>query len=117
MSKYALDKFPVWARIKGLLDGLTRKKELAEKVAKKVGEPPITVVVNERKLNPPSSLRARVFLNVNSPLVRFVPTTLKERKRCHVYYERLIDFCFFRGCMGHLLRNALTGFMTPVLVS
>lgn len=50
VSDYALDMFLLWARIKGLPDGLTRKKELAEKVAKKVGHPPFMVVVNEGKI-------------------------------------------------------------------
>jgi len=33
---YKLDKIPVWARIQGLTKGLMKKKELAEKVLKKV---------------------------------------------------------------------------------
>lgn len=41
-----------------------RMKELAEKVARKVGEPPITVVVNEGFINTLKYLRARVFLDV-----------------------------------------------------
>ena len=67
VSQYKLNKVPVWARIKGLPDGLTTKKELAEKVAKKVGEPPITVIVNEGIINPSRILRARVYLDVNVP--------------------------------------------------
>lgn len=51
VSDYAYDKIQVWARIKGLSDGLTGKKDLTKKVATKVGEPPITVVVNEGKIN------------------------------------------------------------------
>lgn len=46
-TEYALVIFHLWARIKGLSDGLATKKELA----KKVGEPLFTVVVNEAKLN------------------------------------------------------------------
>lgn len=92
---YRLNKIPVWARIKGLPDGLTRKKALAEKVAAKVGEPPFTVIVNEGKINPSITLRARVYLDVNVPLVRFVPITLKESKKYSVYYEKLPDFVSF----------------------
>jgi len=33
---YKLDKIPVWVRIQGLTKGLMKKKELAEKVLKKV---------------------------------------------------------------------------------
>jgi hypothetical protein len=43
IHEYKLNRIPVWVRICGLPDGLMKKKELAEKVAKKVGEPPISV--------------------------------------------------------------------------
>ena len=62
-------------------DGLTTKRELAEKVAAKVGEPPFTVIVNEGKINPASTLRVRFYVDVDTPLVRFVPSTLKGRKK------------------------------------
>lgn len=92
VSNYKINKILVWARIKGLPDGLTRKKKLAKKVATKVGEPPFTVVVIEGSINPSSTLRARVFLDVNKPLVRFVPITLKESVKYGVYYEKLPNF-------------------------
>lgn len=113
VSDYAYDKIQVWARIKGLSDGLTGKKDLTKKVATKVGEPPITVVVNEGKINPSSFLRARVYVDVNKPLVRFVPITFKERKKYHVYYEKLPDFCFFCGCMGHVVEECGDGIHDP----
>lgn len=112
-SEYKLNKIPVWARIKGLPDGLTTKKELAEKVAAKVGEPPFTVVVNEGKINPTSTLRARVYLDVNIPLVRFVPITLKEWKKYPVLYEKLPDFCFYCGLMGHTVEECGDGVHDP----
>ena len=40
-----------------------KNKELAEKVAKKVGDP-IMVIVNEGKINPTPYLRARVWLDL-----------------------------------------------------
>ncbi|KAM0887175.1 hypothetical protein ACQ4PT_029221 [Festuca glaucescens] len=100
-SDYKLDKIPVWARVQGIPDGLMKKKDLAERVAKKAGEPPFTVNVTEGKINPSKYLRARVFLDLNKPLVRVVTITLKERKKYAVYYEKLPDFCFFCGKMGH----------------
>jgi hypothetical protein len=51
VEEYKLDKVPVWARIQGVPEGLMKKKELAEKVARKVGDPPIKVIVNEGVLN------------------------------------------------------------------
>ena len=95
VNEYKLNKIPLWARVKGLPDGLTAKKELAEKVASKVGEPPFTVVVNEGKINPASTLRARVFVDVNKPLVRFVPITIKKSKKYPVFYDKLPVFCYF----------------------
>lgn len=37
----------VWARIHVIPERLTKKKELAEKVDRRVGEPPITMIVDE----------------------------------------------------------------------
>lgn len=105
VTDYALNMFPVWARIKGIPDGLTRKKELAEKVAGKVVEPPFRVIVNEGKINPTNTLRARVYIDVQKPIVRFVPITLKERKKYLVYYEKLPNLCFFCGRLGHVVEE------------
>jgi hypothetical protein len=77
-----------------------KKRELAKKVAKKVGDP-IVVVVNEGKINPTPYLRARVLPDLKKPLGRVVPITLKESMKYLVQYEKLPSFCFFCGCMGH----------------
>jgi hypothetical protein len=92
VEEYKLDRIPVWTLIQGIPEGLMKKKELAEKVAKKVGEPLVVVIVNEGKINPSKYLRARVHLDLNKPLVRFVPITLEERKKYPVQYERLPVF-------------------------
>lgn len=116
VSDYKLDEIPVWARIQGVLEGLMKKKELAEKVVRKVGEPLITVVVNERFINTSKFLRARVFLDVRIPLVRFVPITLKERKKYPKFYEKLPDFCYC-GRMGHVVEECGDGSMTQLSAS
>ena len=113
VSEYKLNKVPLWARLKGLPEGLTAKKELAEKSAAKVGEPPCTVIVNEGKINPASALRVRVFVDVSTPLVRCVPITLKELRRYPVFYDRLPDFCFFCGLMGHTVEECGDGIHDP----
>ena len=59
-----LDKIPVWVRIQGVPDGLMKRKDLAEKVAQKVGEPPIVVQVTDGKMNLSTYSRARVFLDI-----------------------------------------------------
>jgi hypothetical protein len=38
---------------------------------------------------------------MNKPLGRVVTITLKERKMYPVYYEKLPEFCFFCGKLGH----------------
>jgi hypothetical protein len=58
-----------------------KNREIAKKVARKVGEPPIIVIVNEGKINPLKYIGARVYLDLSKPVVRFVPITLKERKK------------------------------------
>jgi hypothetical protein len=77
-----------------------KKRELAEKVAKKVGDL-IAVVVNEGKINLTPYLWARVCLELSKPLVRVVPITLKERMIYLVQYEKIPGFCFHCGMMGH----------------
>jgi hypothetical protein len=109
VEEYKLDKIPIWTRIQGVPEGLMKKKELAEKVARKVGEPPISVIVNEGKINPSKFLRARVHLDIYKPLVRFVPINLKERKKYPVQYERIPDFCKFCGLIGHDVKECGDG--------
>src|SRR3954467_4218779 len=77
VHEYKLDRIPVWARIYGVPDGLTKKKELAEKIARKVGKDPVKVVVNDGHITSTKYLRVRVHIDLNTPLVGFVPITLK----------------------------------------
>jgi len=97
---YKLDRILVWARIQGVSEGLMKKRELVKKVVKKVKDP-TTVVVNEGRINATPYLRARVWLDMNKPLVRVVPIMLKERMAYLVQYEKLSRFCLYYGCMGH----------------
>jgi len=68
VKDYKLNKIMVWAHIQGILEVLVKKKELAEKVARKVGEPPTMVVVDEGRINPVSYLRAQEFLDLEQSL-------------------------------------------------
>lgn len=111
--EYRLNKILVWTRIKGLPYGLTRKNELAEKVAAKVGEPPFTVIVNEGRINPSSTLHPRVYLDVDKPLVHFVSITFKGTNKYKVFYEKLPDFCFVCSLMGHVADECGDGVHDP----
>ena len=113
IHEYKLMKIPAWVRIYGLPDGLMKKKELAEKVARKVGEPPFTVIVTEGMINPMPYLRARVHLDLAKALVRFVPITIKEAKRYPIQYEKLLVFCDFCGMMGHEVTECGDGVHKP----
>ncbi|KAF7100489.1 hypothetical protein CFC21_102001 [Triticum aestivum] len=113
VHEYKLDRIPVCARIMGIPDGLMQKSSLAEKIAKKVGGNPIKVFVSEGRLNPAKYLRARVFVNLETPLVRFVPLTLKESKRYPVEYEKLPKFYHFCGLIGHEVTECGDGVHNP----
>jgi len=69
----------------------------------------ITVVVNEGKINSTPYLRAKVWLDLDKPLVRVVLITIKERMKYLVQYEKLPSFCFFCGCMGHEVTECRDG--------
>lgn len=112
VDEYKLDRIPVWARIVGIPDALM-KKEIGEKIAKKVGIPPIKVIVNEGRINPTKYFRARVHLMLDTPLVRFVPLTLKESKKYPVEYEKLPNFCDFCGLVGHVVTECGDGIHRP----
>jgi len=111
--EHPLKMIPAWVRIMGLPEGLMKKKVLAEKVAAKVGEESILVMVTEGKLNPTAYLRSRVQLNLDKPLVRFVPIILKEAKKYLVQYERLPQFYAFCGLLGHEVRKCGDGVHEP----
>jgi len=56
MLRTSWTKFRFRLAFKGVLDRLMKKRDLAEKVAMKVGDP-INVIVNEAKINPAPHLR------------------------------------------------------------
>ena len=75
VQTYRLDKIPVWTRVQGVPDGLMKKRELAEKVARKVGDP-IHVIVNEGRINP-APLSPPLSLSLS--LVSSLPCLTPER--------------------------------------
>jgi hypothetical protein len=59
------------------------------------------VVVNDGQINSTPYLRAKVWIELDKPLVRVVPITLKESKMYLFRYEKIPTFCFFCGVVGH----------------
>ena len=64
-------------------------------------------MVNEGKIDPTLYLCARVWLDLNKPLVRVVPITLKERMKSLVQYEKLHLSAFFADTWGMRLLNVV----------
>ena len=62
-------------------------------------------MVNEGKINQTSLLCTRVYLDINQPLVRYVPITLKNRKKYSIFNEKLLDFLPFLWCLGHMVEG------------
>lgn len=58
------------------------------------------VIVADGIINPTIHLCARVFLDIEKPLVQVVPVTLKGRKFL-VQHEKLLIFCYFWGLIDH----------------
>ena len=52
-------------------------------------------------------------MDVNTLLVWFVPITRKEYQRYSVYFEKLPDFCFACGKMGHVANECGDGIHDP----
>ncbi|GKV01179.1 hypothetical protein SLEP1_g13756 [Rubroshorea leprosula] len=50
------------------------------------------------------AIRVRINLDVNHPLRRFKTSqiSITKRKKLRIKYERLPEFCFVCGCLGHL---------------
>ncbi|XBI86616.1 hypothetical protein VPH35_094541 [Triticum aestivum] len=111
--EYKLDCIPVCARIKGIPDVIMQKSALSVKTANKVGVYPIKVFVTEGRINPAQYLRAWVFVKLDTPLVQFVPLTLKELRRYPVEYEKLTKFCNFCGLIGHEVTECGDGIHIP----
>lgn len=83
VQEYKLDRIPIWARMIGIPDGLMKKMELTEKIARKVGAPTIKLMVNEGRLKPLKYLRPHVFVKLDTPLVRLCLNTQgKEEIPC-----------------------------------
>lgn len=104
-----LDKIETWCLIHKLPDGVLKNKQFVENMAKRIGE------VLELQIVLPSGfvgefIRARVKLNVNKKLTRFVSFTKSGKTEFYqVKFEKLPVFCYMCGILGHWHEECGTG--------
>ncbi|KAE8769561.1 hypothetical protein D1007_58861 [Hordeum vulgare] len=100
-SDLKFEMMQIWARVINLPFNL-RCPPWPEGIAKLVGKV-IRVDVDAKGFAFGEALRARVWINVNEPLMRWVRLESAKTKEVVFYdiqYEALPYFCFSCGCMG-----------------
>jgi hypothetical protein len=100
-SELRFDRLPIWIRVMNLPFNL--HDDWGQKIASSIGEF-ISVDTGNRMLVSGKFLRARVAIDVNKPLQRWIPIDSTLREACDWYeikYENLPYFCFSCGLLGH----------------
>ncbi|PWA93951.1 hypothetical protein CTI12_AA065710 [Artemisia annua] len=106
-SELEMTKVPFWVRLFNVPVS-RRDKPYVGSIAAKLGE--VMEVDNAYFVNRGKHIRARVMINITKPLCRFVTVlNLHNTKvRVHVQYERLPNFCYWCGLLGHTVKECLT---------
>ncbi|KAM0905176.1 hypothetical protein ACQ4PT_017548 [Festuca glaucescens] len=109
----ALDQVAVWAQIHSIPE-LYRKDSIVDQLARRVGKVK-SVEKNHQRFFEGDYVRVRATINVNEPLIRFVPLNLggAERMLLHVKYEKIGYFCAVCGVMGHDMEECGDGVHSP----
>ena len=96
-----LDQIETWTQIHRLTDGVLKKQEFVQNMARRIGE------VQEVQIKLPNGfvgqfIRVRVKLDVNKKVTRFVSFTKGGNTEIfQVKYEKLPNFCNACGKLGH----------------
>ncbi|KAM0872185.1 hypothetical protein ACQ4PT_038881 [Festuca glaucescens] len=101
-SELRFDKLLIWVRVIDLPYNKLNE-EWGTRIAKKIGEF-VKLDANKDGLVSAQYLRARVFIKVNDPLMRWVGLDSKRLDKTFWYaiqYEFLPYFCFSCGLLGH----------------
>ncbi|XBI82374.1 hypothetical protein VPH35_091074 [Triticum aestivum] len=100
-TSVVLDRLAVWVQIHNI-PPLFRKKELVEDLAARVGTV-LAVEMYAPSLTSANFVRARVKIDINSSLTRFVSITPEgERRQTYcVLFEKLPRFCEACGMIGY----------------
>jgi hypothetical protein len=100
-SELRFDRLPIWIRVMNLPFNL--HDHWGERIAKDLGDF-ISIDTTNKMLVSGKYLRARVSINVNEPLRRWIAIDSSLREACDWYdikYENLPYFCFSCGLLGH----------------
>ncbi|PWA67820.1 hypothetical protein CTI12_AA315780 [Artemisia annua] len=100
-------KVAFWIRLLNM--PLSRRDEPSVRyIASKLGE--VVEVDNAYFANRSKHIRAKVMINITNPLCRYVTVlNLQNIKvRVHIQYERLPNFCYWCGLLGHTEKECLT---------
>ncbi|KAM0852267.1 hypothetical protein ACQ4PT_051867 [Festuca glaucescens] len=97
----------VWAQIHAIPE-LYRIQEVVDQLARRIGKVK-SVEMNHQRWFEGDYVRVRASIDVNKPLIRFVPLNVGVRKMLQVKYEKIGFFCDVCGVMGHDLEECGDG--------
>lgn len=95
VNDYMLDKILVCARIQGGAEWINEEEGTGGESGKEGWGTTYTIIVNEDIINPSKFLRARVYLDVHIPLVRFVPITIRIERSIQYFTKSFPTFASF----------------------
>jgi hypothetical protein len=102
-AEIRFDKLLIWVRVMDLPFNLLNAT-WGERIAKDISDDVVRVDVNKQGLTSGGFLRARVWINIDTPLRRCIAIDSTRRESCDWYelqYEDLPYFCFSCGLIGH----------------
>ncbi|KAM0866626.1 hypothetical protein ACQ4PT_042514 [Festuca glaucescens] len=108
-SEVRFERIPIWIQCHDLPFNWLNVKR-GENIAKQIGEF-IKLDMSGNSRGWGQSLRARIWLNVDEPIQRFIQINSQKRNELIPYpilYEKLPYFCFSRGKLGHSADFCLT---------
>ncbi|PWA56181.1 hypothetical protein CTI12_AA420130 [Artemisia annua] len=105
-SKVEMSSIPFWIRLLNLPFSM-RSENYVRAIARKLGS---VLDVDTRRLKEGSKyIRARVMIDVSKPLCRHLPVINRRHEKVMVgiCYERLPNFCYWCGHLGHTEKECL----------
>ncbi|KAK3038525.1 hypothetical protein RJ639_029325 [Escallonia herrerae] len=103
-----LSKSPFWVRVYGLPPNrMTTNNAIT--IGRRIGDLQQIDSSKDGRLGEKGFLRLRVEIDIENPLPRGFATKREGREDAWIQfrYERLLDFCFRCGCLGHVRNGAI----------